>query len=303
MAYRLTTTETLPDGLRRTVAEELDAAAAALRPGEDKEWDKSVHSARKSLKKTRAALRLARPALGASYKEIDTDCRDAGRLISSVRDSAVLVHTLDTVLEANTELLGGEAYAGLRARLEAAHESELERWLADGDSPERAARAIEQIGEKVGDWPLADLDVDSVHDGLAKTYRRGRKAMAAAFSSGEDTAFHDWRKRVKDLGYEARLLREAWPSVISALAGELDALGDLLGEEHDITVLSALLADTDPSAVGLAPATVATLAEVASSQREQLRERARSLGARIYAEKPAAFAGRSASYLRAARAA
>ena len=58
MSYRL------EDGIRRIVAEELDDAIAGLRAGDDR--DTAIHEARKSLKKARSALRLARTDLPAS---------------------------------------------------------------------------------------------------------------------------------------------------------------------------------------------------------------------------------------------
>ena len=65
--------------------------------------------------------------------------------------------------------------------------------------------------------------------------RRGRPATA------ED--FHAWRKATKDLWYAVRLFEPAWPGPLDALAAELHALSQLLGDEHDLTVLRGALGD------------------------------------------------------------
>ena len=57
--------------------------------------------------------------------------------------------------------------------------------------------------------------------------------MTGAYERREETAFHEWRKRVKDLGYQIQILRDLWPPVLEELRKDLKKLGDLLGEEHD----------------------------------------------------------------------
>ena len=66
--------------------------------------------------------------------------------------------------------------------------------------------------------------------------------MERAYDKPEPTAFHEWRKHVKDLGYQMQILRNLWPPVFKRLKGELDTLGDLLGKEHDLTVMRDVIA-------------------------------------------------------------
>jgi hypothetical protein len=42
---------------------------------------------------------------------------------------------------------------------------------------------------------------------------------------------------VKDLWYQERLLKPAWPAALGAQADEAHALSDLLGDDHDLAVL------------------------------------------------------------------
>ena len=81
MAYQFTNTESVPEGIRRVVREEIDAAIHELT---DKEMDphEGVHQARKRFKKIRAVLRLTRQELGEVYSIEAPRFRDFGRKLS-----------------------------------------------------------------------------------------------------------------------------------------------------------------------------------------------------------------------------
>lgn len=48
---------------------------------------------------------------------------------------------------------------------------------------------------------------------------------------------HEWRKQVKDLGYQLRILKEIWHSEVGHFADELQRLGDYLSDHHDLALL------------------------------------------------------------------
>ena len=89
---------------------------------------------------------------------------------------------------------------------------------------------------------------------------------------------------MKDLWYQQRLLEDTWPGVMKAQAKEAKALSKLLGEDHDLAVLSDHVADDQ-------------LHAMIAVRRAELLEQARDLGRRIYAERPKAFARRSRRYV------
>ena len=64
----------------------------------------------------------------------------------------------------------------------------------------------------------------------ARTSRAGRRARRRAV--------HELRKRGKDLWYQVRLLRDAWPAVLDATAEEIHDFTDKLGDHHDLAVLA-----------------------------------------------------------------
>jgi len=80
--------------------------------------------------------------------------------------------------------------------------------------------------------------------------------------------------------------------VMKAQAKEAKKLSKLLGEDHDLAVLSETLR-TDPELTRFAEA----FEPVIAKRRRKLLKRSRKLGRRVYAEKPKAFARRFGRYL------
>ena len=104
-------------------------------------------------------------------------------------------------------------------------------------------------------------------------------------------AVHDWRKRVKDLWYHLRLLREIWPAALKGAADEAHRLSDLLGDHHDLSVLIDEIRAEAPDDPDLG-----TLAALAERRQGELLDEALPSGERLYAEKPRQFSGRLAFY-------
>jgi CHAD domain-containing protein len=77
-----------------------------------------------------------------------------------------------------------------------------------------------------------------VRTGLERAYRRGRRDLRRVRQDASDEAVHEWRKRVKDLWYQLRLLRNAWPAPLKAASDEAHELSALLGDHHDLAVLA-----------------------------------------------------------------
>jgi CHAD domain-containing protein len=117
--------------------------------------------------------------------------------------------------------------------------------------------------------------------------------------SPSDERWHEWRKRVKDLWYQHRLLANAWPGLMKAQANECDELGTLLGDDHDLATLAATLTSTE----GVSPPPSVdseAVIDLIAVRRRELQDRARALGHRIYAEKPKAHVRRIGAYVASA---
>jgi CHAD domain-containing protein len=113
--YKLNLGVEPPDALRACAREQLDDALSLLGDERARDPAKAVHEARKDLKKARAVLRLARPALRSkAYRRENGALRDAGRLMSAARDADVLVTTMEGLAERFVGQLPEAAFARLR---------------------------------------------------------------------------------------------------------------------------------------------------------------------------------------------
>lgn len=282
MAFRLSRRQPLTEDARRLADDELGAAIDRL--GDvDSAADLRVHAARKSIKRVRALLRLARAALPRpQFHDHNAALRDAARGLSAARDAAVALATFDALVPAPDEQL-----AAVRAELAArSGPGDGEPGPDPGVLRQAAAALADARPRLLGD--LAGLTWSALEAGLKDSYAGGRAAMRAAFGADDpdDEAFHAWRKRAKDLWYQCQLLQGACPELIGAMEALLAELGDQLGEDHDLAVLQA--------AASASPA----LQERIAARHAELRAAALHSGQRIYAERPKAFLRRMRVYWR-----
>jgi CHAD domain-containing protein len=278
MSYGLSFDEKPAESVQRIRREQLEAAAEGLERGHDEDPVEAVHDARKRIKKTRALLRLARPGLKRTvYHRRNRALRDTGRGLSGARDADVLAETVDLLAERFVGRLPERFFTTARAPLAA--RAEAEREATDPGEHAAALRALAQ-----NEWPLRELSSEALAESLKRTYARGREAFERADRKPTATNLHEWRKRVKDLWYQERLLQESWPSVMQAQAKEAKKLSKLLGEDHDLAVLADNVDDS-------------RMLELIEQRRAELLDHSRALGRRIYAERPKAFARRARRYV------
>ncbi|HEY4279805.1 MAG TPA: CHAD domain-containing protein [Conexibacter sp.] len=325
MAYRLNLADGVADSVRACAREQLEDAVGQL-TGTAKDPASGVHEARKSLKKTRALLRIARPALGKSaYRRENEALRDAAAELSATRDADVLVATLEALERRAVGRLPAAGLASLRAALvaeaEAEHKGGGDRTspaASDGASATSQAASADPAAsteaettsvavagrlrealDRIAAWPLDHADWDVVLEGTLRAYTRGSGARELAEADPTVEHLHAWRKRVKDLWYHHRLLKPVWPRIVSAYADEAHELSELLGDDHDLAVLR----DRLTAGVTLPPGTaldVDALLEILDERRAELQEGSRRLGARLYAESPKAFSRRLRRWVEAA---
>jgi CHAD domain-containing protein len=298
MAYRLSIADDVPSSARTCVREQLAGAVERLERA-DEDAVKAVHEARKHLKKTRALLRLVRPALGRkAYRQENDALRDAGLTLSSTRDADVLIQTVGKLAEHSAGRLPADVFDQLHDALAA--DAASAREPADGAPVAGLANVIEVLRAaelRVEAWPLDEADWETVIAGIGRAYSRGHDAFAIARATPEPELLHAWRKRAKDLWYHQRLLAPAWTEVLGAQAEEAHALTELLGDDHDLAVLAARLSDDTARFPPAVEADRAALLALVEHRSHELRAAATQLGDRIYAESPKAFTRRLARYV------
>ena len=218
MEYRLKQSESVPEGVRRMAAEQLDRALAHL-GCQDGKRDKHIHEARKATKRLRALVRLVRRDLGDEVYALENQCyRAAGQRLSGLRDATVLVETLDRLVES----LGKDVPKSRFARVRTWLVERRDRVYGQVDSINRAVQEViadARAGrERLEHWNLQRRGWGGIRVGVQRIYARGRRDFAGAYALPSDEAFHDWRKQVKYLWYHTQILENIWPSVMQALA-------------------------------------------------------------------------------------
>jgi len=295
MAYHLLKNEPVDAGIKRIVHEQIDRAVEEI---DDEQLDphETVHQVRKRCKKVRAMLRLVRPACGPTYDEENARYRDAARKLSDVRDAQARLECYDALMGHFDAQVDRGQFASVRRAL-TRRSNEVARIEERLDAFRGAMR---EGRRRVDAWPLDGAGFDLLAGGLGKTYRRGRRAMRAAYRDATPDAFHQWRKRTKYHWYHVRVLRDLWSPVMRRHRDEIDRLGGCLGDDHDLAVLRGLVL-SGPSEFG-EQRDVQALVGFIDRRRTELEASARPLGERIFAENRSRFLRRMRAYWDAWRA-
>jgi CHAD domain-containing protein len=280
MAYRLKRKEPVSEGIKRLAAEQMEEASSHLASSGNKE--ESVHEARKNVKKTRGLLRLVEAELGALCREEDKRLRDIGRALSAIRDAAAIVEVFDALLDKHKAAVKKEHVAGIRRGLEQS-KREVERSTGVRTGIERAVAGLHAVRRRIDAWPLQADGFAALEEGLAASYRRGRKRLGRVHKTGDARDFHEFRKSAKEHWYHMRLLEGLWPEPIEARTGALKDLESWLGEHHNLEVLRERLQKEPQEGTELVLA-------LAVQEQKDLERNSISLGRRLYEQKPKQFA-------------
>jgi len=267
MGYRLEKDEQLGAGFRRILIEQTERLSEALASA-DANLEEAIHEVRKRCKRVRAVARLLRPHARELYRRENAAFRDIARRLSPFRDAHVQVATFEQLVSRAPER---ERFAALKDLM-----------------PGGISRNEEMLKNQL------TATREDVGAGLRVNYQRGRRAMVRAYDKPEATAFHEWRKHVKDLGYQMQILRNLWPAVFKRVRGELDTLGDLLGKEHDLTVMRDVIVKN--AHVAIVQEDLQAFLALTEEREFQLQSEAETIGRRIYAERSRDFIRRIFTY-------
>ncbi len=287
MGFRLKLREPLPDGLKRVCREQIESALKLCRHPA-KQRGVTVHEVRKHLKKLRAAMRLAIGAVGKNQHACENRCvRKIGRLVSDLRDAQVRLQTLIQLRDETAKGSGDSPFPCLEELLSLERESFS---AAFAGWQKQAIPQLERVEARLLKWPLEDLTWKQICGAVAKIYKRGQRGLAKTVCDPEPENFHAWRKRVKDLWYQLRILQPLNRVVLEEMAHDAEVLGELLGCEHDFDFLWARL-ERESGDEGLRDE-LTCLQKLIRKQGKRLRTNALELGRRFYAEPAKAFAKR-----------
>jgi CHAD domain-containing protein len=297
VGFKLRKKESAGAGIRRVAREEIEDALEILEK-KNADPEESVHELRKHFKRIRAVLRLVRDEVGEDvYRRDNGAVRELGRHLASARDASVRASALDRLRSTYEKNFPADRVSPIRRALASRRRAALAR-LRRGSTLSSISRELEALRARVRTWPIRREGFFCLEPGLRRGYRQGRTAEADAYATREDDAFHEWRKRAKDLRYHVELLAPVWPEAMKDFEKTLHGLTDHLGDDHDFADLRRALTTSPKLAQADAAATVT---ELIDRRRSELQAAARPVGARIYAEKPRAFGRRIGSYWEAWR--
>jgi CHAD domain-containing protein len=286
MAYRFKWDRSVAGELRRIAAKQLALAVAELRAVGTPRSDDAVHEARRHVKKTRALTRLVQPALGSAYYAPNRRLRLASHMLAPIADGEAVV---DTIARLDTRY--GRLPRRTASRLRAAlldRQARVDRKAALDRVLQKTAAILRVEQRRLATSTLNATGFHAVAAGLEQSARRLRKAAARAAAEPTAHRYHAWRRRVKDLWLQLRLLEGCCGSALANDVRRLEALDDCLGEHHNVVLLEQVLM-TEPV---VSRHETALCLHVLRRYQSALRRRAAALAGTLAAEKPKRFVRR-----------
>jgi CHAD domain-containing protein len=295
MAFRLKLNEPVDKGFRRIGLEQIERATSQLEASGSASAT-SVHEARKSLKRMRALLRLFRPGLGETvFREENARYRDIGAMLAQARDSHVLIQT---ALKLET-LPGHVTNAGLAALRKQLQEDVAATAAVSDDVISEALAKLSKAAKVSRRLKAGDGSFDVVEAGLKRSYGKALECFDAAYASGHDENFHDWRKTVQQHWRHMALLSRAWPDHFASRVTAARALSQILGDDHDLAILCAHVRALPAGRLSAMHA--GEIERLASARQQELRAEAAPRGRQLFAEGAKGHARRVAVLWRAAQ--
>jgi CHAD domain-containing protein len=245
--------------------------------------DKRAHRIRKELKKARASLRVLRGGLGNRlYRRENAVLRDASRVISPLRDARAQVDLLAALGKRFREDLAPGELTSIEVPLRKDLERTRRLVRSTAPSVQHMVQSLRDSLQRLRRVAAGATDGTEVRKALRRIYSGARKAFGTARSIPSSTTLHEWRKKTKYLYNALEVVGPKHGRDISPRIGKrAQKLGDWLGEEHDLVVLSSELCrpSTRTRARG-------KLDRLIAQRRRKLAKKALRLGARTYAAGP-----------------
>ncbi len=278
MAFRFKKSEPVAKGVRRICRERIGSALGGLHAGGRLA---DIHGVRKEIKKLRALTRLMRGETGSKgYRKATKPLREAAGSLAEARDARVRL----LVFRKMAGRAARQRFPAIEKALRSNCRNEVLR-CRSAHSVAQAKRNLERAGRRIDHLKIKASGWRAIEPGLREVYRRGRAVCRRLHEERSPEQFHEWRKQVKVLWYYFCLLFPALPAATRVRTDDLESLGELLGEEHDLFLLREFLSDAFAGPVKEAEA----LNGLIQAGQNRLRRSALKLGSRLYAEAPVIF--------------
>jgi len=251
MPFRIDPNKPFDDEIRRAGLELIEEAIISLRDQPSGRHE-AVHDARKRFKRLRALYRLIARAAPDFSKEENARFRDIARSLAFAREATALVETVEYLETFAASTTQGKALRSIAAVLRKRRDHAIEHEAGLDEAIAAAIAGCEEARKRLKAVSLPDelKDVTRlVKTGWAKQRKRARKALADCHEQADVEHFHELRKAGQAYWMHLGLLRRLWPSAMRAKRADTKRLVDILGHEHDLSVLAAF-ADREPERFG-----------------------------------------------------
>lgn len=251
MPFRIDPKKPFDDEIRRAGLELIEDTVTILRNRPSGPHE-AVHDARKRFKRLRALYRLIRKAAPDFSREENARFRDIARSLAFARDATALVETAEYLEAFALSDTQGEALRSITAMLRARRDHAVEYEAALDEAISAAITGCEAGRERLKTLSLPDELRDSarlLRTSWARQRKRARRALADCHERADVEHFHELRKAGQTYWMHLGLMRRIWPSAMRAKRADTKRLVDILGHEHDLSVLAAV-ADREPDRFG-----------------------------------------------------
>lgn len=251
MPFRIDPNKPFDDEIRRAGLELIEEAITSLRDQPSGRHE-AVHDARKRFKRLRALYRLIARAAPEFSKEENARFRDIAHSLAFAREATALVETVEYLETFAASTTQGKALRSIATVLRKRRDHAIEHEAGLDEAIAAAIAGCEEARKKLKAVSLPDelKDVTRlVKTGWAKQRKRARKALADCHEQADVEHFHELRKAGQAYWMHLGLLRRLWPSAMRAKRADTKRLVDILGHEHDLSVLAAF-ADREPERFG-----------------------------------------------------
>ena len=286
MTFRIRPSEPFADEFCRIAERQLRHAINIMR--ERPEGDhQAIHATRKRFKRLRALYRLVATDAREFRRTENDRIRTVAQSLSGARDATALVETVDYLagLAISAEELAALGFAS-RALIERRDRIAS----AQGDLADTINAAISACEDAVEALHGLDLPRGQTRTArrVSKAFRKeGLKALTALAACNEThsaEAFHDLRKCGQTLWMYLTLFSDLWPTAMAAQKRETKRLVDLLGHEHDLSVLTQVINES-PELFGDSD-TLALLIGAIITRQQAIRTEALALADHVLASQP-----------------
>ncbi|WP_176085033.1 CHAD domain-containing protein [Martelella sp. HB161492] len=286
MAFEIDPDKPFNEAFRAVAIEELSKAIALLSEQPDG-LHEAVHAARKRFKRLRGLYRFARADAKGFARRENARIRDMSASLSAERDATALIETVNYLRsigpDGKTDMALYALERALTARRDdiAMSDGALERKVTVAIGTCRAAMEAVKAHEFA---PGRKKAAARIAAGWHRTLSAAQVALMSARAGSADEDFHELRKRSQDYWMFASLAAGIWPSGLSARRERAKLLADLLGHEHDLSVLLVLVGSKEERLVH--QDALETVASAAAEERLRLRKAAIRLARQLYSDDP-----------------